>query len=166
MSHFAKVNSRDDLPRLIAQMQQAGAPQYPLIQALYAGRLAYLPLFRTTSSTTVKRWIGMVSRPGIVTIGDDDHAAADGPKTWPVAPRLLKWANLVIVHGATGHAAHYMAAAMVTEMYRRVVLIECSSANIEPWKRAIDLHHKRGGMVLTPGPGQSHPCPSPQGAHH
>ena len=166
MSHFSKANGRNDLPRLIMQMQQANAPQFPLIQALYAGRIAYLPVFRRTSATTVKRWLAAITLPGIVTIGDDDHAENDGPATWPVTARLLKWAHLTVIHGAHGTPVHYQAAAMATELHKRVLLIECSSANIEAWERAARDHGCKGGAIFTPPPGVSHPSPSPSGVRH
>jgi hypothetical protein len=166
MSYFSSIDNTSDLPALIMRMQQAGAPQYPLLQALYAGRLAYLPVTRKTSATTVKRWTAAITLPGIATIGDDDHDPLDGPATWPVAARLLKWASLVIIHGTGGHPAHYAAAALTTELHKRVVLIECASKQLDAWKRAVGDHGRNGAMLFTPPPGQSHPSPLPSGVRH
>jgi hypothetical protein len=159
-----QIHTRDDLPRIIAMMQQAGAPQFPLLQAVYAGAVAYLPIYRTTTAHTVKEWIGQTKGPAVATIGDDDHAVKDGPGTWPVASRLLRWAQFVILHGAAGEPEHYQQAVVLANTFGRVLLIECASHNLEAWHtaaggRAIAAH----SLVIAPRSGP-HPIMPNRGA--
>jgi len=65
-----KINSREDLPRAIAAMMQAGAGhEVPLYSALYQGRISLLPVFRNTPARMVKLWQAKASGPAVAVIG-------------------------------------------------------------------------------------------------
>ena len=157
------INSRADIPAAISAMQQAGAHhRVPLLQALYYGRIALLDLYRPGSATLVKRWMAAVRLPAIASIGDDDDVLEQGPGTWPVAPRLLRWARFVVVHGAPGAPEHYEHAVKLAWVYRRVLLIECSSANVAAWTAAAERWCTGAeGVTLAPPAGVAHPCRKP-----
>ena len=101
----------------------------------------------------------MASRlPALALLGDDDHATPDGPDTWPGARRVLAWARFILIHGGAGHPEQYEHAIALTCLHKRLVLIECASANIEAWKAAARRWGMGGeGLVMQPPPGFPHP---------
>ena len=163
-----KINTREDLPRAIAAMTQAGAGhEVPLYSALYQGRICLLPVFRSTPARMVKLWQAKVSGPAVAVIGDDAQLADDGPSHWPVAPRLMRWARFVVVHGAAGRAEEYQHIVELAQVHRRVLVIECSAARIPDWKLAADVHGRGAiGQVIEPAPGFQHPAPIKREAMH
>ena len=132
-----RIDTWDDLPAAIGLMQQGCAGhRVPILQALYHGRIAHLEVQRTGSTGLFKRWSGIVRQPALALIGDDDHASPDGPGTWPIAARLFRWARFVLVHGGAGQPEHYALAVALAETYGRLLMVECSSANIKAWQDA------------------------------
>lgn len=155
---FVRIDAWNDIPRAISLMQQAGVPRCPALQALYQGRIAHLEVQRTGSTKLFKVWAKAVRLPALALIGDDDHATSDGPTTWSVAPRLLRWAKFVLIHGGAGMPSHYEYAVTMTELFGRVLMIECSSANITAWQEAASKWAVGAqGQVLQPPPGCVHP---------
>ncbi len=166
MTPFAKIDSWADIPDAIARMQAAGAEhRIPLLQGLYRGQIAHLEIHRGTSASMLKRWFAAAKLPSVLLIGDDDYAVPDGPDTWPLAERALRWARGVIVHGGKGEPSHYFAAVSFAQVLGHLVLVECSSANIPAWHDAA----ARWGAppVLTFGPerGKVHPVHIGERAH-
>ncbi len=155
-----RINSLADIPGAISAMQQAGAHhRVPLMQALYHGRIALMDLYRPASATMVKRWMAAARLPAIAMIGDDDEGAEQGPDTWPVAARLLRWARFVVIHGGAGYSKHYEHVVTLALIHRRVLMIECSSANVAAWNEAAARFCVgAGGLVLAPPAGVAHPC--------
>ncbi len=154
-----KINTRDDIPAAIARLQAAGAwHRVPLMQAAYHGRIDHTELHRGTSAQYFKRWAAASCHPALALVGDDDHSPLDGPDTWPLAPRVLRWARFVVVHGGAGRPEHYERVLALTAVYRRVVMIECSSANIEAWQAAAEQWAVGAqGLTMQPPPGCPHP---------
>ena len=153
------IDKRSDIPRAIAAMQQAGAGhRVPLLQALYRGRIALLEAQRNSSSKLFKCWTAAACMPAAALIGDDDHANLDGPDTWPVAQRMFRWARFVLIHGGGGRPEHYEHAVQLTEACGRLVMVECSSANVEAWRDAAARWAANAqGEVMQPPPGLPHP---------
>lgn len=134
---FVTINTWDDIPPAIARMQVAGAGhRVPLLQALYHSHIAYADMHRGTSSGYFKRFAAAVCLPAVVVLGDDDHATPDGPSTWPIASRVLRWAEYVMIHGGAGRPEHYEQAITLARIFRRLAMVECSSANVEAWQAA------------------------------
>lgn len=156
---FLKINTRDDIPPAIARMQAAGAEhRVPLLQALYHGRIAHTELHRGTSARYFKSWTAMVRLPALALLGDDDHTMPYGPATWLIAQRALRWARFILIHGGAGRPEHYEHAIELTGTFRRVAMIECSSANIEAWRRAAEQWAVSArGRIMQPPPGCPHP---------
>lgn len=156
---YLKINTRDDIPLAIARLQAAGVGhRVPLLQALYHGRIAHLELHRGTSARYFKLWAAALPLPALALLGDDDHETPDGPDTWPLAPRVLRWARFILIHGGAGRPEHYEHAIELTGTFRRVAIIECSSANIEAWLQAAKRWAAGArGQIMQPPPGCPHP---------
>jgi hypothetical protein len=156
---FLKINCWDDIPPAIARLQAAGAGhRVPVLQALYRGQIAHLEMHRHSSARLFKQWAAMSRLPALVLLGDDDHATPDGPDTWPLAPRVLRWARFVVVHGGAGRPEHYEHVVALTAVHRRVVMIECSSASILAWQAAAERWAVGAqGLTMQPPPGFPHP---------
>lgn len=159
MNAFVHIGSFDAIPAAISRMQTAGAEhRVPILQALYRGEIAHLELGRSGSASNFKRWAAAIQLPGLALIGDDDHAAVDGPDTWPIARRALRWARFILIHGGPGDASHYEYAIGLAKRYRRLVMIECASARIAAWEQAGSKWCTGAeGLVMRPPPGGVHP---------
>lgn len=168
MNAFVRIDTWDAIPAAISRLQTAGADhRVPVLRALYRGKIAHLELGRNGSVGTFKRWAAAIQLPGLALIGDDDHSEADGPDTWPIAHRALRWARFVLIHGGPGDASHYEYAVMLAKRYRRVVMVECSSANIAAWENAASKCCTGAeGLVMRPPPGGVHPARVPPGEMH
>jgi len=153
------INTWDDIPPAIARLQAAGAGhRVPLLQALYRGQVAHLEMHRHSSARLFKQWAAMSRLPALVLLGDDDHATPDGPDTWPLAPRVLRWARFVVIHGGAGRPEHYEHVLALTAVHRRVVMVECSSCNISAWQAAAERWAVGAqGLTMQPPPGFPHP---------
>jgi len=156
---FLKIDCWDDIPPAITRLQAAGAGhRVPLLQALYHGQIAHLEMHRHSSARLFKQWAAMSRLPALVLLGDDDHSPLDGPDTWPLAPRVLRWARFVVVHGGAGRPEHYEHVLALTAVHQRVVMIECSSANIPAWQAAAERWAIGArGLTMQPPSGCPHP---------
>jgi len=154
-----KINTRDDIPGAITRLQAAGAwHRVPLMQAAYHGRIDHTELHRGTSAQYFKRWAAASCHPALALLGDDDHATPDGPATWSIAPRVLRWARFIVVHGGAGRPEHYEHVLALTAVHRRVVMVECSSRNISAWRAAAERWAVGAqGLTMQPPPGCPHP---------
>ncbi len=159
MSAFLRIDAWSDIPSAIAKMQVAGAGhRVPLLQALYRGQIAHLEMHRHSSARLFKQWAAMSRLPALALLGDDDHSLLDGPDTWPLAPRILRWARFIVVHSGAGRPEHYEHVLALTAVYRRVVMIECSSGNIAAWQAAAERWAVGAqGLTMQPPPGCPHP---------
>lgn len=157
---FLRINTWDDVPRAISTMQASKDFKHrvPTMQALYQGRIGLYEVQRAGSAKAFKFWSAACRLPALAIVGDDDHATPDGPDTWPIARRMLRWARFVLIHGGAGEAWHYEYAVMLTEKFGRLVMIKSSSANIEAWHAAAERWSKGAeGQILRPPPGCPHP---------
>lgn len=161
MTAFVKIDRWEDVPAAISRMQTAGADhRVPILRSLYRGVIAHLEIGRDGSVGLFKRWAAAIHLPGLALIGDDDHAPVDGPDTWPIAHRALRWARFVLIHGGPGATLHYEYAVELAKRHRRLVMVECSSANIALWERAASKWCAGAeGLVMRPPPGGVHPVP-------
>ncbi len=156
---FLKINCWDDIPPAIARLQAAGiVHRIPFLQSLYHGQIAHLEMHRHSSARLFKQWAAMARLPALALLGDDDHATPDGPDTWAVAPRVLRWARFIVVHGGAGRPEHYEHVLALTAVHRRVVMVECSSANIAAWQAAAEQWAVSArGLTMQPPAGCPHP---------
>lgn len=153
-----RVESRADLYDAIATFEQAGAGhRVPLLRGLLNGKIAFYEVGRTTSASTLKRFFGLVEKPAILLIGDDDYSLDAGPDGWPVADRALRWARHVIVHASGATVAQYSAVVDTALDVRRLALIETSSVRAAEWvAKAKAQQHRPPVLLLLPTEGQ-HP---------
>lgn len=168
MSSAFRIEQWEQIPAAISRMHAAGADhRVPVLQALYRGEIAHLELERSGSVGTFKHWERAIQLPGLLLIGDDDHTAADGPDGWPIAQRVLRWARFVLIHGGPGDASHYRHTVHLTRSYARLVMIECSSANVLAWQKAATKWSVGAeGLVMCPPPGVVHPIRTPKAELH
>jgi hypothetical protein len=154
-----KINTRDDIPPAIARLQAAGAwHRVGLLQAVYHGLIDHTELHRGTSARYFKRWAAASCQPALALVGDDDHETPDGPDTWPLAPRVLRWARFILIHGGAGRPEHYEHAIALTGTFRRVLMVECSSRNIPAWQAAAERWAVGAqGLTMQPPSGFPHP---------
>jgi len=111
------------------------------------------------SVSALKRFIGTVgNRPTVLLIGDDDGLNA-GPAGFPGAAKAFAWGHWFLIHAAGADPKHYLGAIAAAQVYRRVVVVECSSVTLPAWQAlTVAAPNRMGGMVLLPPPGCSHPA--------
>ena len=130
------ISTPADLLRAIDAYTQAGAPHRAVfLRALWQGRIAHWEPQRVGSCGKAKLFLRQVRKPALVVIGDDDGISS-GPAGWSVAPRLLRWARQVVVHGSGAVVAEYDAMVTAAEMTGRLLLIETSSRCLPAWVEA------------------------------
>jgi len=154
------VRNWADLPRAIAISEAAGAiGQAHLLRALYAGRIALLPMPADTSTTKFKHWAQITAgRPAVALIGDDDGCDA-GPSAWRTAERAVTWARSVLIHAAGAEVHHYETAIVAAELVHRVLIVECLTATLGAWVQLVqDAPHRPMTLVIQPR-GGVHPLP-------
>jgi hypothetical protein len=102
----------------------------PLLRAGVAGRIGLVLHLR---GTRIGRDVldGTHDVPTAVVLGDDYRST--GPGGWPQAVRLLRWAEVIILHGAGAEAVHHEMAAVVAVLRRRSLIVETSSVHIDAW---------------------------------
>jgi len=159
-SFIVRIDAWKDIPAAIATMQAAGAGfRVAPLRALYEGRIAHLDVARGTSNNKVKHFIAAACRPELVIIGDDDDLPS-GPDGFATAPRLLKWARQIVLHGAGGEASHYEQAVLAAQITGRVVMVECTSPTIPAWVAATRKWATTSAVqILHPPSGILHPKP-------
>lgn len=106
------------------------------------------------------------AKPTVIVLGDDAGISA-GPRDFPDAERLLRWAHWLIVHAMGAEVSHYMLAAEAAAKFGRVVLIETGTAQELHWIELANRETARrakaglpslGGLVLRVHPGlPAHP---------
>jgi len=164
---FLRVDSWADIHGAIAKMQAAGVGhRIPLLQGLLHGRIARMEFQRDGSARQFKQWAAASRLPALALLGDDDHAVPDGPDSWPCARRVLRWARFVLIHGGSGRPEHYEYAAHLTGIHGRLVMVECSSANISAWQAAAERWAVGAqGLTMRPPLGCPHPSLDRGGLH-
>lgn len=158
------VVRREHAARLIALAQRLGntAP-VPLYRAVVEG---WVRLVQHDRGTQIGRAVLNDTRPTVVVLGDDEYLTA-GPGGWPQAVRLLRWAEIVILHGASADPVHYAMAAAGAMLRRRALLVETSSAHLNLWIELTDKVARAAThvTVVAMAPGHVHPRRSaPPGA--
>jgi pimeloyl-ACP methyl ester carboxylesterase len=151
------VSDRAGLAETIVRAEQAGKRHVvPVLRAAAAGMInaGFVMRGHPFAMRPMKRG----RRPVLIILGDDDHQAT-GPAGWPQAERLLRWARLVVLHGAGGEPQHYAAAVLAAQEHRRVLMIETSSGQIEAWRRLIGRVQPRvrGITIAIPAAAPPHP---------
>jgi hypothetical protein len=155
-----KVRDWSDLPRVIAISKAAGAiGQAHLLQALYTGRIAFLPMLPDTSVTRFKSWArATANRPAISLVGDDDGMNRS-PTGWPVADRAVRWARSILIHASGAEIYQYEAAVVAAELIQKVLIVECCSATLGAWVQLVrDAPNRPVTTVIAPK-GGVHPVP-------
>lgn len=154
-----QINSRADLHDAIALHEQVGAQhRVPLLRALLNGRIALYECQRSTSASTLKRFFGMVEKPAIVLLGDDDYRPDAGPVGWPVAERAMRWARHIVIHGAGGTAEQYSEFVGTAQEVRRLLIVETAGHLAPDWIAMAKATRPRPSIrALLPLPGQAHP---------
>jgi hypothetical protein len=157
------VDSEADLPAAIAHAEQAGAfGRAYLMRQRLTGRIGLFEVFRDTSATTFKRFVAIShGQSAVVVVGADD-GMSDGPEAWPLAHRMVRWANSIILHGAGPELIHYQLAVAGAVQHGSLLFIECESAALPAWESLIlAARHRPVVLKIVPKGGQ-HPVSAPR----
>jgi len=157
-----EIRRRADIAEAIARMIQAGEGfRVPLVRAAAEGALS---LVATQGGKPIPARYLKLTRPTVVVLADD-HPDAAGPGRWPQARKLLRWANVTILHATGGSAEHYAMIAASTVVMRKVLLIEMQQCHHAAWCALAEQHRPRLKILsLVPPPGDCHPhCGAPAG---
>jgi hypothetical protein len=76
-------------------------------------------------------------RPTIVVVGDDPGTDGFGPDGWVATKKLLRWTDYAVLHAAGGSVETYRKIVTLTVHWRRLLLIESSTAREAEWARAL-----------------------------
>ena len=160
MSAFTlRIDDYAGISRAIDLFQRCeNGHRIPLLRGLRDGRIGHIEVSRKGSAKTLKSFLAAVKLPAVVLIGDDDDEPT-GPDGWHVAPRLLSWARLLVLHGTGGEAAHYQAVVDQAPKFGRALIVECTSAHLPLWIAAAARHTRPGVRVVIhrPAIGAVHP---------
>lgn len=154
---FQAVTGEAGLADMAVRMAQAGAPQVPLIRAALEEGLNVAMV--QPRGRVPLRFLDPVRHPGplVVVLGGDGPVAA-GPDAFPQALRLLRWARAIMVHGAGGDPRHYTLVVQAARVVRRVLVVECTSADMPAWMALRATHAPETATLgIAVRPGDTHP---------
>ncbi len=121
-----------ELSRAISRLHTLGASfGVPLLRAVMADEIA-LAMLQPGQPPPLAR-LDAARRPAILVVGDDDDTTRLGPDGWPGVHRALRWSRAAMLHGTGGRPEHYEKALGGALLARRLVLVETSSALLDPW---------------------------------
>jgi hypothetical protein len=152
--------------RLVALAQQSGyTARIPLYNTVAAGLIRVVEHGR---GTRVSHGVLNDARDTatVIVLGDDDHRTT-GPGGWPQAAGLLRWARVVILHGASAEPVHYGMAASGAMVRRRALMVETDAAHLDLWQELTRnvARPETHVCVVAMAPGLVHPRRSaPPGA--
>jgi hypothetical protein len=149
--------SKTEIDKVIAFAATAGGRHYiPLFRAIRDRRIAMMQVLRGTT-LSMRELKTFTRRPLVLILGDDDHMAT-GPSCFPCVGTAKRWARSVLLHGTGGEPEHYEGAVQLAEQFGNCLLIETSSAQIDPWLEALkDAPKLKRGVVIWPPSGETHP---------
>jgi hypothetical protein len=114
----------------------------PVIRAVLDGHLYYAEVAcgigRQYTKAAVKH-LGGVKRPTLASVADDDEMSCTGPSGFSAVSKLIDWANRVILYSTGEDAAFYRLAVAAAIQFRRVLLIETTTALEGAWLRIIPM---------------------------
>jgi uncharacterized protein YndB with AHSA1/START domain len=157
------LTGQAEIAEAIVHMQQAGEGyRLPLIRAAAEGRLAALAASHGAPVPT--RYL-TIQKPTVISLCDD-HPGATGPGRWKQVRRLLRWANVTVLHATGGEEHHYELITAMAMMLGRVLVIEMQQQHHAAWKAMVDSYAPRlKGISIVPPAGDCHPrLTAPAGA--
>jgi hypothetical protein len=162
-----EISSPADLDAMIIGADRIGAHHRAhLWRQQKAKRVVVMDVQRTTSARDFKRFAAPSrAYPTLVVVGADD-GLHDGPEAWPIAPRLIRWSSVVILHGAAAAVSDYELAVVAAERHGRTLLVECESAALPAWKMLADAAPNVEFVWLFLPRDQAHPLQSPSTSAH
>ncbi len=126
------ISSRAEIAEMIARSHTMGCGYLAhLLRPVMAGNINLIMPLRDTAMPPFYR-MQKQGKPVVVLVGDDDYQPA-GPDTWACAAKLRSWATFAIVHGTGAQDHHYKAAAALTFVHKRLLMIETTSAAAQLW---------------------------------
>ena len=158
------ISSRAEIAKMIEHSQTMGCGYLVhVLRPVMAGSINMIMPLRDTVMPPLYR-MQKLGKPVLVLCGDDDYRQA-GPSGWACAAKLRSWATFAIVHGAGAEDRHYQAAADLTGLHKRLLMIETTSDAAQLWagflKQRADLPFM--GILPSDGP---HPVMPPLGDLH
>ncbi len=159
MSNWCQMD-RVTLSAAVERVRRAGIYHHvPLLEAVRDGRIALVWLSGRDTPLSMRK-LKCAPRPVIVLIGDDDDFPT-GPAAWISAPKAIRWARRVVLHGAGGESWHYQAAVDTAEVVGRVLIIETNSTHLPAWGAALG---NKPRLTVVPRNGM-HPLPEKEARH-
>jgi hypothetical protein len=164
------IGTPADLDDAIIEAERAGAPgRAHLLRQFKSGRLVLLDVQRSTSARLFETFAAQCGALPALAIVGADEALQDGPEEWPLTKRMVRWARAAILHAAGSDVGWYEIACVAAELYRRVLLVECTSAALPAWNAIAQAACGRRDLdyVLEILPmGGVHPLPTPAAPSH
>lgn len=157
----AKDTNPERIAAAITIMQAAGEGfRAPLFRAVLHDEIALAVVCQ--GQTAPLEQLDQTRRPAVVVFTDDDDATRLGPDGWPGSARIMRWAKNAMVHGSGGQPEHYAFAVVGAVATGRLVLVETSSSQVEPWVRTANRFIPLGRILcIKPIGGGVHPVPMP-----
>lgn len=154
-AHSFHFTTPTQLAEVIVRMEQAGEGyRLPLIRAAATGRLEVVLAIhgQPVPACHLKQ-----TMPTIVILADD-HPASTGPAPWRQVRRLLRWAQVVVLHATGGAKEHFEMLTETTELTGRVLLIEMQYCHHAAWLTLVQPYMPRLKVLsIVPPPGDHHP---------
>ena len=154
-----------ELDRQIEITAQVAPWALPILRAARDGRLALFCVGRDVNFPP--KQLDSYLCPRLVVL-DDDNCASTGPTHFPCAETVFRWANIVIIYGAAGDPLYYQQFAILTEVFRCAVLVECPSKDTEKWNSVV-LRYRRPAtriVQIVPFPERVHPSAERRPTEH
>ncbi|MBP0466212.1 hypothetical protein J5Y09_19960 [Roseomonas sp. PWR1] len=160
------ISDRARISAVIGWQEAAGYGfRNALYRAVLAGDLALVELLPRSRLPREALWS---KAPTVIVVGDD-AGISSGPADFPDAGRLFPWAPRVMIHAAGGELRHYEWVVAAAQIFRRVLLIETTTAAEPAWmdlaERERDRRASEGlpplGVLLIQVPEDLPPHPVP-----
>ena len=165
----ATIRDLETINRIIRAQESAGyAFRNPIYRAALAGDLG--AIVEVLPGGRVPRE-ALWSDAATVAVIADDAGLSRGPADFPDAERLFAWARRVMIHAAGGEAFHYEWTVKAARIFRRVLMVETTTAAEPAWmalaERERDRREAEGrepfGLLLIQVPADKPPHPAAPG---
>ncbi|MGI4799006.1 MAG: hypothetical protein ACRYG8_34205 [Janthinobacterium lividum] len=158
------ISNPADIAKMIEHSQVMGCGYLAhLLRPVLAGNINLLMPLRDTVMPPLYR-MQKAGKPVVALLGDDDYQPA-GPDTWACAAKLRNWATFAIVHGTGAQDQHYQAAAALTYVHKRLLMIETTSTAAHLWAGFLKQRADLPFMGFLPSEGSYPIMPPREGLH-
>lgn len=137
----------------------------PVLAATYDDQISLVCAGRGGASVPLSA-LDRARMPALVLVGDDVGDGLDaGPRGWPGAKRLMRWARVAVVHASGGDRETYKQLVHLTLLHRKLLVIETGTARSDAWLGLCQAA-KVPTVIVKPVDGGIQPAPVCQGTRH